>query len=102
MGRLAKYPPALRPSIATILALAGGQFSADVFQTLLYAVCQSQREFSKMIILDSTLLQLSQFDWSDDIFCQLFEDRSLVGCYYVHGGSYLTLGKQIITVLFPK
>jgi hypothetical protein len=102
MGRLAKYPAALRPSIPAVLTLAGGQSSGDVFHTLLYAVCQSQSEFDEMVALDATLLQLIRFDRCDDIFRQLFEDRSLAGCYYVDGGSYLTFGKQISCVLFSK
>lgn len=100
--RLSKYPPAVRASIPTILALSINTNSASAFHILLYAVCQSQGELDKIRELDSTLLDLNGFDWCNDIFCHLFEDRSLAGLYYVHSGSYLALAKQIVSTIFAE
>lgn len=76
----------------------------DVFYILLYGSNKLPIELDEIRRLDWRLLDMDSFVCvePDDVFSDLFEDPSRAGQYTAHGGNFVTLAKQIVSMIFYR
>lgn len=98
---ISRYPPALQDLIPTILVCRGklSQSAQQIISLFFYAMYSSEEELTQARRLDSTLLHLLDMKFNE-AFPTLFLDRSRAGQFYVDGGSFVKLMKEIIKAVY--